>query len=125
MPNSVAWKLAQSREEILAASEEIAEKIANAQVSLLFSNVVHSTTATYEAYSVVTDGGSSYIALQKVPQGVLLSNSSYWSLFVSKGIDGIDGIDGVDGVDGNDGNDGIVITNITVSSSGNLLVTIA
>jgi hypothetical protein len=44
-----------------------------------------SGSSSYEKLDIVSNGGNSYIALQNVPSGTALSNSSYWLMIAQKG----------------------------------------
>lgn len=44
-----------------------------------------SATTAYNYLDIVTDDGSSYIAVKAVPEGTVLSNTTYWQCIASKG----------------------------------------
>ena len=76
-----------------------------------------SAGTAYEYLNAVTNNGSSYLALQDVPAGTALSNTSYWMLIAEKG----DTIQSVDKT----GTSGLVDTyTITLSSGATFTFTV-
>ena len=53
--------------------------------------------AAYDYLDIVTNAGSSYMALQDVPVGTLLTNTTYWMVVANKGDTGDTGAKGQDG----------------------------
>lgn len=51
----------------------------------------HSTDVSYNFQDLVTSSGTTYIALQYVPVGTLVTNTTYWSVFAAKGSTGVSG----------------------------------
>ena len=77
-----------------------------------------SNATAYTFIDVVTNGGSSYLALQDVPTGIDISNTTYWLKIASKGDKGDKGNTGNTGATGATGNG---ISEITgPSTSGNV-----
>ena len=66
-------------------------------------------TNTYEILDIVTSGGSSYLAKQDVPTGVLLTNTSYWIMIAEKG-DGGEVTSASASISGGYGTPGVTVT---------------
>jgi hypothetical protein len=58
---------------------------------------IHSSLNEYSILDIVTNDGSSYMALDNVPIGTLITNTSYWMVIASKGEQGETGVSGSDG----------------------------
>lgn len=63
-----------------------------------------SSSTAYERLDIVSNGGNSYLALQNVPSGTALSNTSYWLVIAEKGDKGDKGNTGATGATGATGN---------------------
>ena len=63
-----------------------------------------SSSSTYEFLDIVTNNGSSYLAVKAVPAGTALSNTTYWLVIASKGDKGDTGETGPKGDTGDTGN---------------------
>ena len=74
---------------------------------------VYDATATYEFLDIVTSNGSSYMALQNVPVGTAVTNTTYWMVIASKGDKGDKGNKGDKGDTGN----GIASVNVVKSGT--------
>lgn len=72
---------------------------------------VHGTSYTYSVMDLVRDssGANAYMAIKDVPDGIELSNTNYWALFLTapKGEQGIQGVQGIQGIQGEQGERGI------------------
>lgn len=69
-----------------------------------------SSSTTYARLDIVSNDGSSYIAIQGVPAGTAITNTSYWQKFADKGDTGTTGATG-------NGVASIVVTETSTSGS--------
>lgn len=67
------------------------------------------TTTAYAENDAVSQGGSSYIALEAHTSGTFATDlaASKWEVMAQKGVDGANGADGADGAPGEAGTDGL------------------